>query len=60
MNVINAKNSKKQNISMTKIYFNNDGDVVLEDYNQGKRIIYKKYQMQIEEKIEIKDNKNNV
>lgn len=57
MNVINVANLKKENISMTNIYFNNDGDVVLEDYNQGKRIIYKRYQMQIEEKIEIEDNK---
>lgn len=52
MNVINAKNSKKENTSMTKIYFNNAGDVVLEDYNQGKRITYKRYQIQIEEKLE--------
>ena len=57
MNVINAKNSKKENISMTRIYFNNDGDVVLEDYLQNKRITYKRYQMQVEEKIEIEDNK---
>ena len=52
MNAINAKNSKKENTSMTKIYFNNDGDVVLEDYSQNKRIIYKRYQMQVEEKLE--------
>lgn len=52
MNVINAKNSKKENTSMIKIYFNNDGDIVLEDYSQNKRIIYKRYQMQIEEKLE--------
>ena len=57
MNAINAKNSKKENTSMTKIYFNNDGDVVLEDYSQNKRIIYKRYQMQVEEKIQIEDNK---
>ena len=57
MNVINAKNSKKENTSMTKIYFNNDGDVVLEDYSQNKRITYKRYQMQVEEKIQIKDSK---
>ena len=58
MNVINAKNSKKENTSMTKIYFNDDGDVVLEDYNQGKRITYKRYQMQVEENLEI-EGKNN-
>lgn len=57
MNVINAKNSKKENTSMTNIYFNNDGDIVLEDYSQNKRITYKRYQMQIEEKIQIEDNK---
>ena len=57
MNVINAKNSKKENTSMIKIYFNNDGDIVLENCNQNKRIIYKRYQMQVEEKIEIEDNK---
>ena len=57
MNVINAKNSKKENTSMIKIYFNNDGDIVLEDYSQNKRITYKRYQMQVEEKIEIEDNK---
>ena len=57
MNVINAKNSKKENTSMIKIYFNNDGDIVLEDYSQNKRIIYKRYQMQVEEKIQIEDNK---
>ena len=51
MNVINAKNLKKENTSMTKIYFNNDGDVVLEDYSQNKRITYKRYQIQVEEKI---------
>ena len=58
MNVINAKNSKKENTSTTKIYFNDDGDVVLEDYNQGKRITYKRYQMQVEEKLEIEDRNN--
>ena len=52
MYVINAKYSKKENTSMIKIYFNNDGDVVLEDYSQNKRITYKRYQMQIEEKLE--------
>lgn len=57
MNVINAKNSKKENTSMIKIYFNNDGDIVLEDYSQNKRITYKRYQMQVEEKIQIEDNK---
>ena len=57
MNAINAKNSKTENTSMTKIYFNNDGDVVLENCNQNKRIIYKRYQMQVEEKIQIEDNK---
>lgn len=58
MNAINAINSKKETTSMTKIYFNNDGDVVLEDYSQNKKKIkYKRYQMQVEEKIEIKDNK---
>ena len=58
MNVINAKNSKKESTSMTKIYFNDDGDVVLEDYSQNKRITYKRYQMQVEEKIrKIKDSK---
>ena len=57
MNVINAKNSKKENTSTIKVYFNSDGDVVLEDYIQGKRIIYKRYQMQVEEKIEIEGNK---
>ena len=51
MNAINAKNSKRENTSMTKIYFNNDGDVVLEDYSQNKRITYKRYQIQVEEKI---------
>ena len=50
MNAINAKNSKKETTSMTKIYFNNDRDVVLEDYPQNKRITYKRYQMQVEEK----------
>lgn len=58
MNVINAKNLKKESTSMTKIYFNDDGDVVLEDYSQNKRITYKRYQMQVEEKIrKIKDSK---
>lgn len=57
MNAINAKNSKKENTSMINIYFNNAGDVVLEDYSQNKRITYKRYQMQVEEKIEIEDNK---
>lgn len=58
MNVINAKNLKKEDTSMIKIYFNNDGDVVLEDYSQNKRITYKRYQMQVEEKIrKIKDSK---
>ena len=57
MNVINAKNSKKENTSMIKIYFNNAGDIVLEDYSQNKRITYKRYQMQVEEKIQIEDNK---
>ena len=52
MTAISVTNLKKENTSMTKIYFNNDGDVVLEDYNQNKRIIYKRYQMQIEEKLE--------
>lgn len=52
MNVINAKNLKKEDTSMIKIYFNNDGDVVLEDYSQNKRITYKRYQIQIEEKLE--------
>ena len=57
MNVINAKNSNLE-ASMTKIYFNNDGDVVLEDYNQGKQITYKRYQMQVEEEIQVEDNNN--
>lgn len=57
MNAINVANLEKENTSMTKIYFNNDGDVVLEDYNQGKRITYKRYQMQVEEKLEIEGNK---
>ena len=58
MNVISVANLKKENTSMTKIYFNNDGDVVLEDYSQNKRITYKRYQMQVEEKIrKIKDSK---
>ena len=57
MNVINAKNSKKENTSMTKIYFNNDGDVVLEDYSQNKRITYKRYQIQVEEEIQVEDSK---
>lgn len=52
MNVINVANLKSENSSMTKIYFNNDGDVVLEDYSQNKRITYKRYQMQVEEKLE--------
>ena len=50
MNAITAKNSKKETTSMTKIYFNNGGDVVLEDYLQNRRITYKIYQMQVEEK----------
>ena len=57
MNAINVANLKKENTSMTKIYFNNDGDVVLEDYSQNKRITYKRYQMQIEEEIQVKDSK---
>ena len=57
MNVTNVVNLKKENTSMTKIYFNNDGDVVLEDYLQNKRITYKRYQIQVEEEIQIKDNK---
>ena len=57
MNAINVTDLKKANSSMTKIYFNNDGDVVLDDYSQNKRITYKRYQMQIEEKIEVEDNK---
>ena len=57
MNVINVANLKKENTSMTKIYFNDDGDVVLEDYSENKRITYKRYQMQIEEKIQVEDNK---
>ena len=57
MNAKNVANLKKENTSMTKIYFNNDGDVVLEDYSQNKRITYKRYQMQVEEKIEIEGNK---
>ena len=57
MNAINAANLQKENTSMIKIYFNTDGDVVLEDYNQSKRITYKRYQMQVEEKIEIEDSK---
>ena len=57
MNAIGVKNLKKENTSTTKIYFNNDGDVVLDDYSQNKRITYKRYQMQVEEKIEVEDNK---
>ena len=57
MNVINVANLKKENTSMTKIYFNDDGDVVLEDYSQNKRIIYKRYQMQVEEEIQLEDSK---
>ena len=58
MNAINAINSKKETTSMTKIYFNNGRDVVLEDYPQNKKKIkYKRYQMQVEEKIEIEGNK---
>ena len=57
MNAVGVKNLKKENTSMTKIYFNDDGDVVLEDQSQGKRITYKRYQMQVEEKIEIEGNK---
>lgn len=56
MNVINVKNSNLE-ASTTKIYFNNDGDVVLEDYSENKRITYKRYQIQVEEEIQIKDNK---
>lgn len=52
MDVINAKNSKRENTSMIKIYFSNVGDVVLEDYSQNKRITYRRYQIQIEEKLE--------
>ena len=57
MNAINVTNLKNENTSMIKIYFNNDGDVVLENYNQSKRITYKRYQMQVEEQIEVEDNK---
>lgn len=57
MNAINVANLKKENTSMTKIYFNNDGDVVLEDYSQNRRITYKRYQMQIEEEIQVEDSK---
>lgn len=57
MNVINAANLKKESTSMTKIYFNDDGDIVLEDYSQNKRITYKRYQMQVEEEIQVEDSK---
>ena len=52
MNAIDVANLKKENTSMIKIYFNNAGDIVLENCNQNKRIIYKRYQMQVEEKLE--------
>ena len=52
MNAVDVANLKKENTSMTKIYFDNDGNVVLEDYLQNKRITYKRYQMQVEEKLE--------
>ena len=57
MNAINVETLKKEDFSMTNIYFNNDGDIVLEDYNQGKTITYKRYQMQVEEEIQVEDSK---
>ena len=52
MTAINVKNLQRKDSLMTKIYFNDDGDVVLSLYENDKivkKITFLRYELQMEE-----------